>query len=220
MPNHPDHAFYRVAAPPLAAPLLAALFLLVPVAASAAPALPKGATPTPSAAKPAPAPPAAAGKTTTALAPTSLPVAVSAIRLLTPMLQFKVEGHLGEQLVAGGSFSWGSPKPAGLDNKSQVEVGAHCGWFPLGKASRGIGLVGRVRGLQSTGKLGKYDATSYGVSGTLFFSGRYTFDSNALVELQVGRDYLYSWAGVDDGGDGTWLGQGGTLANLWFGWSF
>ncbi len=186
----------------------ALLFVLLPGSyALAAPTLPGQATPS-VAGPPAPA------------ATHSVTAAVSAIRLLMPMLQVKAEGHLSDFMVLGGYAGWGAPSRDGLKSKSQLELGVHMGAYLLGNRHRGAGVVLQFRGLRAQGTLGELKSTSYGLSGTLFASGRFTFDSNAVVELQVGRDYLYSWVALNEGKQGDGQGQQGMLVNVWFGWSF
>lgn len=172
------------------------------------------------AATPLPAAPTAANAVDPDNDTTGIAIAVSAIRLLLPMLQIKLEGLSGEHLVGGGFVSWGAPAAEGIDEKTQLELGGHVGYFPLGTVRRGAGLVAQTMVLQAWGKLQDLESTSYGFSGALFASGRWTFASNALVELQVGGDYLYSWAGLVGSDEGTWQGDFAGLVNLWFGWTF
>ena len=187
---------------------VALLLTLLAGVASAAVAVPGAATPT------------VAVQAEPANDATGFSFAVSAIRLLTPILQFKMEGYSGQHLLGGGFLAWGAPVTVSMDKKTQLEVGGHVGWFPLGTVRRGAGMVAQTMVLQSWGELQGVKATSYGVSGVLSASGRWTFDSNALVELQFGPSYIYSWSGLADSDQGSWLGEPGLLVNLWFGWSF
>lgn len=194
------------------ATLLAATLSLCPAVASAVP-LSTGATPVVSGASSAPP----AAKT---LAPATATVALSAIRLLLPILQVKAEAHLSPSTLCGGFLGWGSPRTDVIDEKTQVEAGAHFGWFPLGNRSQGLGAVGQLAFMRAWGRLGELKASSYGFSGTAFASGRWTFDNDTLIEAQYGFDYVYSYAGLEGGDAGSWEGRAGTRFNLWFGYSF
>lgn len=164
--------------------------------------------------------PTVAGTQAAANDATGFGVAVSAIRLLTPMLQLKLEGYSGQNLLGGGFVAWGAPVTEGMDEKTALEVGGFVGWFPLGTVRRGVGLVAQTMVLQAWGELQGVKVTSYGFSGVLSASARWTFASDALVELQGGPSYIYSWSGLADTDTGSWAGDPGLLFNLWFGWTF
>ncbi len=217
MPHLPSRTLSRV---------VALLLVLSPTTAALADASLPG--PTTAVATPAAVTPTTAPTVKDASAPAEEPapveqsvtIAMSALRLLVPMLQFKAEAHVGQRLVLGGYAGWGSPKRDGLDSKSQIEGGAHLGLYIFGNSHRGVGMMVQGRALQATGKMGELDSTSYGYSGTLSASVRYTFDSDAVLDFQVGRDYLYSWVALGEGEAGGGQGHGSTLVNLWFGWAF